>query len=317
MTLRSRVYKLLPGKNCGICGAGSCSSFANQLIMDKKTTSECIFFIFPDYSKNLKQLERYIEKLSSRPHPSVYARTTRPCTENPEEIMLEGSLAKSCHSFIDLHLVHRMMEYYPWKCRTSIHMGLVEILSSDGLIPSRKEPMKLLLFENGRFIIRRAKDAKFANYFLKENLIYLYPALVCQNCGNTVVEHFSGVVNCNLLFPGTKIDIPEGTEKIRLKDGIYSSLKELYLRYIDNPAISWIKLMGVKISMEVIENLLSKKPEKLKFIRKAIFSEVWDLPTTGEFTLMKGFSVEEMVMLASFYRAQRIYELVKNCENWI
>ena len=54
----SRIYSLLPGRNCGACGYGSCIGFAKALAEGRVSPEECRFLDSNSRNEIIKILER-------------------------------------------------------------------------------------------------------------------------------------------------------------------------------------------------------------------------------------------------------------------
>jgi len=53
----SKIYSLLPGRNCGVCGYGSCIGFARALVQGRANPDECRFLDSGSRNEIIKILE--------------------------------------------------------------------------------------------------------------------------------------------------------------------------------------------------------------------------------------------------------------------
>jgi uncharacterized protein len=59
---RSKVTKLLPGFNCGICGYARCEEFAHSLLKRKSDLGKCRFLFQEIFNENRNELEEFLRQ---------------------------------------------------------------------------------------------------------------------------------------------------------------------------------------------------------------------------------------------------------------
>lgn len=59
---RERVFKLLPGFNCGVCGYARCDEFTRALLENKTTLEECRFMLQEIFNENRENLEEILKE---------------------------------------------------------------------------------------------------------------------------------------------------------------------------------------------------------------------------------------------------------------
>ncbi|MDH5810690.1 MAG: hypothetical protein QXO54_03020 [Candidatus Methanomethylicaceae archaeon] len=145
-------YRLFPHTDCGYCGSTSCLTMLRRYCLGKSDLNSCIYF---------KSGELPSPKISySPPHlkepPTEKISYIRPCPSEPTKVTIEVNVLPQTHSpygYFDMITADSIFDRQIPNLKISPSLGIVRIESEAG---------DVMVFSEGKVIIRRGADEKRA-----------------------------------------------------------------------------------------------------------------------------------------------------------
>ncbi|RZN61606.1 MAG: hypothetical protein DSO07_04945 [Thermoproteota archaeon] len=244
----------LPGYDCWLCGAPSCSTAARLMEAGELSPESCPF------SKPVLRKPWITE-----PTP---IRIIHPCPSEPQTTEISLSLVQKGAKYrpIDMDLSIELLNFFAVRARS---MARGQIISADIGRSS------VQIYASGRIMLRNEISSQSALDDLKKCLFYIMPAVVCQNDAYLFLEEIiykRKVCQEHLMeIAGIKLDLNdirsaiEGVEpenyEILLKEGI-NRIKKL-----DSTG-----LILISISIELRRVFLLNPPKEIVDVLRRSFS---------------------------------------------
>ncbi|MGB9630963.1 MAG: (Fe-S)-binding protein [Candidatus Methanodesulfokora sp.] len=150
----------LPGYDCWICGAPSCSTAARLMEAGELSPESCPF-------------SRPLLKKPWITEPTPIS-ISHPCPSEPQTTEISLSLVQRGAKYrpIDMDLSMELLNLFAVKARS---MAKGQIISAD------LGGSKVQIYASGRLMLRNESSSQGALEDLKKCLFYIMPAVVCQN----------------------------------------------------------------------------------------------------------------------------------------
>ena len=250
----TNFYQVMPGKNCGICGYGSCNTFARRVLFKKEDLTKCVWLSPTDIP----------DPTEVRPARTRVEGTAliQPCITDSEMVMAEIYLAprEVDYGYLDPGFCE-FLDVYPYfesvKCSQSLGIARIEY-----------EGKEILISQTGKVIVRQAKTEEDA--FTCCDLVrrIVSGAVICS-CLATALEAVSGMCSCECEIEGPS----------NLKKEMYASFEEYELLDafnvdgLQNLDITMLKVKAVDVLARNEGGLiLYALAHHLSFIRDAYLS---------------------------------------------
>jgi len=215
-------YQLWPGKNCGICGYGSCNTFARHVVFRGDDPAQCLWltgeevFHIKDVLCNVRPVKTRVKK------SAVF----EPCITDSEMVMAEIYLApqKVDYGFLDPGFCDVLPLYFTSvKCSKKLGIARIE-----------HEEKEILLSQSGKLIVRQAKTEEDALEACNVLSRLVSGSVICS-CLATGIECVSGLCSCRkceiLQKVGTLTLQKNSAALIReYKDAVVTALSHVWKR---------------------------------------------------------------------------------------
>ncbi len=183
----TNYYQVMPGKNCGICGYGSCNTFARRVLFKNEDLNKCAW-LSPTDIPDLTE----VRPARTRVEETAFI---QPCITDAEMVMAEIYLAprEVDYGYLDPGFCE-FLDAYPRfesvKCSQSLGIARIEY-----------EGKEILISQTGKVIVRQAKTEEDA--FACCNLVrrIVSGAVICS-CLATALEAVSGMCSCECGIEG-------------------------------------------------------------------------------------------------------------------
>lgn len=190
-----RLYQLMPGKDCGICGYGSCTTFLRQVIFGKEHLEKCAWLN--------KGAEIYGAVRDVTPSQTVVQALAvfKPCITDAEKVMAEIHLAhrEVDYGYLDPAFCDVLPLYFETaKCSQSLGIGRIEYNGKE-----------VLVSQNGKIVVRHA-DSEHDALEVCSLLSHIISGAVICPCLATGIECVSGLCSC------TDCDIMEKLSSVHM-----------------------------------------------------------------------------------------------------
>lgn len=176
-------YTLMPGKDCGICGHGSCNTFSRHVIFKKELPQKCAWLD----EKGLNQISTVVEKVNPVKTQVQTLFSFNPCVTDSQMIMAEVYLASR---EVDYGLWDPVFcDYLPWffnQVKCSKILGITRI---------EHDEKEILVSQTGKVIIRHAQNEKDVLQICELILKINSEAAICP-CLATGLECVSKLCTC-------------------------------------------------------------------------------------------------------------------------
>ena len=176
-----RLYQLMPGKDCGICGYGSCTTFLRQVIFGKEHLEKCVWL-----NKGAEIYEAVRDVTPSQTVVQALA-VFKPCITDAEKVMAEIHLAhrEVDYGYLDPSFCEVLPLYFETaKCSQSLGIGRIEYNGKE-----------VLISQNGKVVVRHADNERDALEVCSLLSRIISGAVICP-CLATGVECVSGLCPC-------------------------------------------------------------------------------------------------------------------------
>lgn len=176
-------YQLFPEKDCGICGYGSCNTFARHVVFRGDDPARCLWLTgkeathIRDISCNVRPVKTMVKK------SAVF----EPCITDSDMVMAEIYLApqKVDYGFLDPGFCDVLPLYFASvKCSKKLGIARVE-----------HEGKEILLSYSGKLIVRQAKTEEDALKACNVLSRLVSGSVICS-CLATGIECVSGLCSC-------------------------------------------------------------------------------------------------------------------------
>ncbi|MBU7018080.1 MAG: hypothetical protein HXS44_11275 [Theionarchaea archaeon] len=204
----ANFYQVMPGKNCGICGYGSCNTFARYVLFRKEDLKKCVWLSstdIPDLT-DVRPARTRVEENA----------LIQPCITDSEMVMAEIYLAprEVDYGYLDpgfCEFLYVYPDFESVKCSQSLGIARIE-----------HEGKEILISQTGKVIVRQAKTEEdaFACCDLVRRIVS--GAVICS-CLVTALEAVSGMCTCEC-----GVESPSKQEK-----EIYASFEQFELSVLD------------------------------------------------------------------------------------
>jgi len=185
----TRIEKVMPGLNCGLCGYPTCASFTRALLVREPTATACPILSLPDYAGRTEELKDLVESW----HP-----VENLAPERPEEgIVLSKPCSDASHLLMaDLCIFNGIETGQPMRFNTLDSGVMCDLLKcvtrkvenfkcSRGLSYAWGdfEEIKLHVLKDGRVRMRRAPGREHALRVFARIERLVIGAAICDCCG--------------------------------------------------------------------------------------------------------------------------------------
>ena len=305
------IYELMPKKDCELCGYPSCSTVARKIIVGEVRPESCEIINRQNLEKIMDMLKEGVE-LKARGEvifPKEGIAYIRPCVTEVGKVMAEANLSFrkiSKYGFFDPYVMCEILNYCQIfeSIRCSPSLGFAKI-SYQG--------KTILLFQNGKINVRKAKDQEDALDTIHFVSRATWGAIICE-CGNTCIDCAAGACDycsdiiCPALINGSFDPLYSITKPISQINGltIFSKIKDLTTASIFEKGFNKLNSSFLKF-MKAYKNIFNEKdllklPE-LKEVRKYAIEFVINTKRKEDATLgliLFGLSTNILRMLDGF-----------------
>jgi ArsR family metal-binding transcriptional regulator len=183
----TNFYQVMPGKNCGICGYGSCNTFARHVLFKKEDLKKCVW-LSPTDIPGLNE----VRPARTRVEETAFI---QPCITDSGMVMAEIYLAprEVDYGYLDpgfCEFLYTYSNFKSVKCSQSLGIARIEY-----------EGKEILISQTGKVVVRQAKTEEdaFAVCDLVRRIVS--GAVICS-CLATALEAVSGMCTCECEIEG-------------------------------------------------------------------------------------------------------------------
>jgi ArsR family metal-binding transcriptional regulator len=183
----TNFYQVMPGKNCGICGYGSCNTFARHVLFKKEDLKKCVW-LSPTDIPCLNE----VRPARTRVEETAFI---QPCITDSGMVMAEIYLAprEVDYGYLDpgfCEFLYTYSNFKSVKCSQSLGIARIEY-----------EGKEILISQTGKVVVRQAKTEEdaFAVCDLVRRIVS--GAVICS-CLATALEAVSGMCTCECEIEG-------------------------------------------------------------------------------------------------------------------
>lgn len=177
----SDFYQLMPQKNCGICGYGSCTTFARCVLFEKEDLTKCAWL---ESTKDIHSVINDIKPIRTHTkHLAVF----EPCITDADMVMAEMYLAhrEVDYGYLDPLFCDVLPLYFEVvKCSRTLGIGRIEYGGKE-----------ILISHTGKLIVRHAESERDALEVADLLSRVISSAVICP-CLAPAVECVSGLCTC-------------------------------------------------------------------------------------------------------------------------
>jgi ArsR family metal-binding transcriptional regulator len=202
----STFYQLMPQKDCGICGYGSCNTFARHVVFGKEDPAHCVWL---ENTIPIQDAVCQVKPVRTRVEENA---VFQPCITDATMVMAEFYLATKEveYGYVDPGFCEYVLLYFDEaKCSQSLGIGRIEW-----------EGKELLISQTGKILIRQAVDNEDAVEACQLLSRLVSGAVICSNLA-TALECVSGpptLRDCEVQSPSH--EEKESTTVINYEDAL-------------------------------------------------------------------------------------------------
>ncbi|MFQ6051229.1 MAG: (Fe-S)-binding protein [Candidatus Hydrothermarchaeota archaeon] len=191
------IYKLMPNKDCGLCGNPTCRTTSRKIATGDLNIDVCVNLNLPEYKENKEKILKILEE-----GVEIGASSTvvigeegiayiHPCVTEGK-VMVDGRLTSGPEGQVDLKygFLDPMMLCYVLRIyeifkdvKCSPELGIAQI---------KYDGKSILIFQNGKIKIREALDKDDVMKTLRLVSRVIWGSIICSCCGNASVDCASG-----------------------------------------------------------------------------------------------------------------------------
>ncbi len=245
----------MPGKNCGICGSGSCTTFLRKVIFGNESLGACAWLNDHEFSAALLDVNPVKTKVKTL---AVF----NPCITDADLVMAEVYLAphEVDYGYLDPVFCDMLPLYFERvKCSNVLGIGRIEY-----------EEKEVLISQTGKVVVRHAKDERDALEVCSLLSRVVSGAVICP-CLCTALECISGLCTCEDC-PVTALPTDGDTLPYALMGEAFSRLWEGDL--VSLPEIEPVKRKAVQKAANEKGLLLYALAHHFSLIQEAITDAV-------------------------------------------
>ncbi|MBC7113975.1 MAG: hypothetical protein H5T34_08200 [Candidatus Methanomethyliales bacterium] len=158
------IYQIFPHTDCGYCGSSSCLTMLRRYCIGKSNLSDCIYF---------KSGELPTPKITYSP-PAIKVPHNqkisyiRPCPSEPSKVTIEINILPPVHSpygYFDMITADTIFQHQITNLKISPSLGIVRLESETG---------DVMVFSEGKVVIRRGADERSAFWEISRALRLLW-----------------------------------------------------------------------------------------------------------------------------------------------
>jgi ArsR family metal-binding transcriptional regulator len=171
---------MMPGKNCGICGSGSCTTFLRKVIFEKESLNTCAWL-------NNNEIGAYLLDVTPVKTKVQTLAIFNPCITDADLVMAEVYLAphKVDYGYIDPLFCDMLPLYFEHaKCSKVLGIGRIEY-----------EDKEVLISQTGKVVVRHAQNERDALEVCSLLSRIVSGAVICPSLC-TAIECISGLCTC-------------------------------------------------------------------------------------------------------------------------
>lgn len=179
----ANAYQLLPGKNCGICGYGSCNTFLRHILFNEEHLLKCKWLNSDEVTSIESQLTDITPVCTKVKHLAVF----NPCTSDDARVMAEVYLAAKevSYGYLDPEFCKVLPVYFESvKCSPLLGIGRIET-----------DTKEVLVSQTGKIVVRHAQNESDVLH-ISEIISHLVSGHVICPCFATGIECVSQLCQC-------------------------------------------------------------------------------------------------------------------------
>ncbi len=176
-------YQLWPGKDCGICGCGSCNTFARCVVFKHEDFRKCVWLTEANADHILKALGKVNPVTTQVRKSAVF----QPCITDSEMVMAEFYLAprEVEYGYLDPGFCEILPLYFE-SVKSSRNLGIARI---------EHEGKEILISQTGKVVVRQAQNEEDAVKICNMLSRLVSGSVICS-CLATGLECISGLCSC-------------------------------------------------------------------------------------------------------------------------
>lgn len=184
----STFYQLIPQKNCGICGYGSCNTFARHVVFGKEDPLHCVWL---ENSVHIQDAVHQVTPVRTRVENNAIF---QPCITDADMVMAEFYLAtkETEYGYLDPGFCEYVLLYFEKaKCSQSLGIGRIEWKGKE-----------ILISQTGKILIRQAVNKEDAVEACQLVSRLVSGAVICSNLATALecVHELSMPRDCEVQF---------------------------------------------------------------------------------------------------------------------
>ncbi|MGD2249127.1 MAG: (Fe-S)-binding protein [Candidatus Methanofastidiosia archaeon] len=196
------AYQLLPGKNCGICGYGSCNTFLRHIIFAQEDLLKCEWLTLEE----IHSIQLQITDITLLPTKVKHLAVFNPCTTDDALVMAEVYLADKevDYGYLDPEFCEVLPVYFDnVKCSPLLGIGRIET-----------DTKEILVSQTGKIVVRHAQNESdvLQTCDVISHLVSGYIICPCYATGIECVSHLCTCAECDIL---TQVETAENTESVQ------------------------------------------------------------------------------------------------------
>jgi len=188
----------MPKKDCGLCNNPSCRTMARKIATGDAKPEQCVNLIRPEYQENLQKIKQYLQEgVEIGAKGTIVVEETgvtyiHPCISEAGRVAAESKLTAGPEGPVDLKFGFFDPIAMCWalnasglfrEVRCSPRLGVARVIVDDKTV---------MVFQDGRINVRRAKDKQDAIQTIRLVSRSLWGAIICSCCGNSGLDCGSG-----------------------------------------------------------------------------------------------------------------------------
>jgi len=199
MTHRAyEVYSLMPGKDCGSCSNPSCRTMARKIVAGDTKVEQCINLARPEYKDNAEKIRKLLEEGVEQGARGIVVvgeegiTYIHPCISEAGKVTAEARLTSGPEGEVELKYGFYDPVMMCWILSQSGIFNNLKCSPRLGVARVDVDGKTIMVFQDGRINVRKAKDRKDALQAIRLVSRTLWGSIICSCCGNTGVDCASG-----------------------------------------------------------------------------------------------------------------------------